>query len=407
MSYFAWVDYDEQQRKRVNTLLKLFNESEARDELGLGGIRDRFSDLFFPGTNTIQTRLRYVFFISWIYKEIENEETLTSRAFVDETEKRERDLIEPLKKTDSNEWGIFGKRDYDVQRLPSSVYWDCLNKWGIRTFDGTINEYSQQLKILYANNSMIEHDKEKLSLWDKNIPKPTDNWDTKISFDLTKEEAEYIKDKIKIKCHNSLFPELFTFPKEFNQEYIWDLDIKNIYDEEKQKWINQSELFSKTIYGASILYNYYLSVMVEADRKEDIKTPKESSRWVSDYKKEFIEWAKKLIKIDKHILSWDLKDFWTVLNKSNSQSNITQSAIKFVSDWLGILKNNPDWTKLIDLKASEDLIKNREMELKRRTKNSRFEKQKVRARWRGASGLRPLSFRWDIAKTYLNEIRVK
>ena len=43
------------------------------DELGFGPIRDAFSDHFFPGISTIQTRARYLLFVPWVYLRIERE----------------------------------------------------------------------------------------------------------------------------------------------------------------------------------------------------------------------------------------------------------------------------------------------------------------------------------------------
>lgn len=50
MSYLAWIDFDPEERRRAQTLIDLFKEPEARDELGLGTIRDGLADLLFPGT---------------------------------------------------------------------------------------------------------------------------------------------------------------------------------------------------------------------------------------------------------------------------------------------------------------------------------------------------------------------
>lgn len=65
----TWLDHDPAARERSLRLLALFQERDSRDELGLGAIRDSFADQLFPGTSTIQTRLRYMFFIPWIYTE--------------------------------------------------------------------------------------------------------------------------------------------------------------------------------------------------------------------------------------------------------------------------------------------------------------------------------------------------
>ena len=65
MSSLAWIDFDEAERQRAQRIMSLFQERESRDELGLGGIRDSIADHLFPGTSTIQTRLRYMLFIPW------------------------------------------------------------------------------------------------------------------------------------------------------------------------------------------------------------------------------------------------------------------------------------------------------------------------------------------------------
>jgi hypothetical protein len=55
-STFTWLDYSEHERRRMLDTIELFGERTTRDELGLGGIRDAFTDQLFPGTSTIQTR---------------------------------------------------------------------------------------------------------------------------------------------------------------------------------------------------------------------------------------------------------------------------------------------------------------------------------------------------------------
>jgi hypothetical protein len=55
-SMFTWVDFAEDDRRKMADIIALFAEKDTRDELGLGGIRDTFADLLFPATSTIQTR---------------------------------------------------------------------------------------------------------------------------------------------------------------------------------------------------------------------------------------------------------------------------------------------------------------------------------------------------------------
>ena len=78
-SSLSWLDYDNEAYQRAQRILTLFKERDTRDELGLGSIRDSISDVLFPGTSTIQTRLRYMLFIPWMYQALEDKHVPSSR----------------------------------------------------------------------------------------------------------------------------------------------------------------------------------------------------------------------------------------------------------------------------------------------------------------------------------------
>ena len=68
-STFTWLDYSEVERRRMLDVIDLFGEKTTRDELGIGGVRDAFADLLFPGTTTIQATAKYFLFVPWMYNE--------------------------------------------------------------------------------------------------------------------------------------------------------------------------------------------------------------------------------------------------------------------------------------------------------------------------------------------------
>ena len=74
----------------VLSALRQLTEPGAVDELGVGTIRDGFSDILFPGTSTIQTRAKYLFIISYICLELERGKKLLPEAL----EQGELDLID-------------------------------------------------------------------------------------------------------------------------------------------------------------------------------------------------------------------------------------------------------------------------------------------------------------------------
>ena len=53
----AWLDLTARDRDKMRRVLDLFKEQGTVDEMGLGTIRDTFSDALFPGTSTLQTEV--------------------------------------------------------------------------------------------------------------------------------------------------------------------------------------------------------------------------------------------------------------------------------------------------------------------------------------------------------------
>ena len=147
MSSLAWIDFDEAERQRAQRIMALFQERESRDELGLGAIRDSIADHLFPGTSTIQTRLRYMLFVPWLFRMLEQRDAPESQL---RTEARALEIrLADALKAGGESNGIIG-RDAGprLQRLPSSVYWAGLSALGIRLFPGSIDSLFVSLRSL-------------------------------------------------------------------------------------------------------------------------------------------------------------------------------------------------------------------------------------------------------------------
>ena len=142
MSTFAWIDHSEKQRRQILEAIDLFREKDTRDELGLAGVRDTFSEMLFPGTGSLQTRARYFFFVPWMYLGFEagrmpsSEVGRRGRAF-------EIELIDRLAtSTDPPPPGTIGiQARSSLQRIPSSIYWNGMKLLGISLFTGSQAEY--------------------------------------------------------------------------------------------------------------------------------------------------------------------------------------------------------------------------------------------------------------------------
>ena len=66
MTELGWIDFSSEDRDKVKQVLALATEKGTLDELGIGQIRDAFSDLLFPGISTLQTRAKYFIIIPQI-----------------------------------------------------------------------------------------------------------------------------------------------------------------------------------------------------------------------------------------------------------------------------------------------------------------------------------------------------
>src|SRR5215216_4684414 len=114
-------------------VINLFREKGTLDELGVGTIRDTYAERFFPGTSTIQSRARYFLFIPWLYRQIENDRVSSNRA-----DKRARELQWRLVQSltaggEGSSAGVIGiEAGEHLQRLPATIYWQGLRRWGIR-----------------------------------------------------------------------------------------------------------------------------------------------------------------------------------------------------------------------------------------------------------------------------------
>lgn len=398
MSIFAWIDYDDEQRKHINEIIKIFSESDTRDELGLGVISGALADLFFPGTSTIQTRVRYMLFIPWIFMKLE-EKRIGSNEFLSKSEKDERALIEQLKEL--NEWGIFGRRRLDIKRLPSSVYWQGLRDWGIRLFSGAIGEYGSSIDNYYVKvDNFKGEEEEKLELqgfynWDPEIPKRPANFPEGIIPGLERDEAIYLMERIKFKQPASLFARLLDHPGQIDVDYIWAYPNLNIFTSEQKHWIENARLFSKIMYGAILLYNVSIAELIKEDGGDKGK------EWSKKYRREFDLWHNSIKDEFSAVKRWDLDGFWRIVDLKAKGNYVV--AKLFVRRWVDMVFKS-DATGLIDDPTARQLIADREEALKHG--QSRIISEQARKRWNGdvGSGTRAYNFRWPITQNFLNEI---
>lgn len=401
-SSFTWLDYSEKERQKMLDVLSTFKEHETRDELGIGVIRDAFSDMFFPGTSTIQTRARYFLFVPWIYKGLEERKVPSFKI-----ERRARDeevrLIYALLDSDDTA-GVIGKdAKKNLKRLPSSIYWQGLEAWRIRLCPYSVSDYHRSLDSFYkfTNNRSYSYEEEldgceRSHNWHPGLPQAPDDFPERASFKLTYEEACYLKERVLASHPETMLAYLLDsdVPSE-SVPFPWDHPICPDLPEQIQEKIFHARNFSDAIHGASLLYNLML-----AEKMGEISSGQECDL-VSFYENELDEWADYLQSRRNDIDRWDYKRrFWEIL--SEAKARVTGQTWRFVVQWLQMTLSADGASTISGNEYARRLIHERERLLKRHL--ARLDNPEALARWSGNSGTGWLWYRWRPAETIVSDI---
>jgi len=286
MSSLAWIDFDEAERQRAQRIMALFQERESRDELGLGAIRDSIADHLFPGTSTIQTRLRYMLFIPWLFRTLEGRDVPESQL---RTEARALEIrLADALKAGGESNGIIG-RDAGprLQRLPSSVYWAGLGAWGIRLFPGSIDSLFISLRGLkWPRVSSDSEDaaagSRAAAIWNPALPQAPNGLLDCAAFSLTADEAQFIIDRLVATQPAALLTMLARDGIDAECDHIWTHPHLASFPADARRLVRHGEIFSHVMHGAALLYNLALS---ELRGRDD---------WVADYRERIAAWAAEL-----------------------------------------------------------------------------------------------------------------
>ncbi len=75
----GFVSFNQEALNRANKVMKLLQGQGAIDELGLGRIRDAFSNTMFPGMSVLQTRAKYFLILPALYAHLEKKRIADAR----------------------------------------------------------------------------------------------------------------------------------------------------------------------------------------------------------------------------------------------------------------------------------------------------------------------------------------
>lgn len=370
-SAVAWLDGTREEQRRVRELLKLFETTESRDELGIGQIRDAFSDRLFPGTSVLHTRPRYLLIVPWC----------DPVGKPGDAETNERRFIKAMQEAGFTD-GLIGSRTGPaVKTLASVIYRSALDRFGIRTG-------SSQL-VAAVRGDAGELVEQSVGPWHADLPPVPKGFPRTVDggFALTGSEAGWLRERITTTCEDSLLGELLRRRARLGKEWApWVDPACERLPDDIARVLRHARLFSTTMRGALLLYNLLLARKYEASGYNEVRDP------VAIYTDELADW------IDEYrVPDWDLDEMWQIVREHNPR--ISPLTMAFVTTWVEACRRPrsiPGDTEL------QRLIERREIMHKKA--QARLAQDELLRRWTGASGLAPMNYRWNQVRRLVNDI---
>lgn len=350
----GWVDFTQEERKRITAIIKKLHGKTAVDEIGIGTIRDAFSDILFPGSSTVQTRAKYFVLIPRIFQLAEEESFPNKRAVAAWIRKKEDEIaLKMTQNSKKNSTGIIGSLGHGNLRKPSEIYWNGLKEWGILIDETcslsdvcdsvyeksrTKHGYEQRRGKRYQTLDDNDYKNSVKELFVPMVGRGVYDL-SQIKIELTRGEANYLYDRVvksaNEKMKGSLTRFLLLHPKIIMQAKMF-ADIKiNEMPKELAHVTSLAQEFSDFSYGAHLLYNLEYAKQGTGVVPEKVCT--ELKRWKS-------RWIGKTVRIG------DICDF-------AREKKADEKAITFIRDFY-------KHTRKKKLNEAKELVIEREKSIK-------------------------------------------
>ena len=276
---FGWIDFSNEQRDRVFSVIELLNTGGTVDELGIGSVRDNIADWLFPGVSTIQTRPKYFIiltdiFLGYLQRYQKGEKLPLLSTYLKSEEHRIMHLLAKNHSYKDGD-GVIGvtvaQTNGELARKASSVYWNGLRTHKLIDTELSSTEYLIQNDLSKFNPDGDVMDDTHLIEEQFAIRAPLFSAIKEdIRMELSEEEANYLRDQFKdvtssLKQEHNLLSQLFTKERAeviANANNFQEMANLLIADEslhsETIQMLKIALLFDFIMHGAHIRYNIQL-----------------------------------------------------------------------------------------------------------------------------------------------------
>ena len=380
-------------------IVDLFREKSTVDELGAGVIRDAFADHFFPGTSTLQTQARYFLFIPWIYLRLEHERVPSAQ--VDRRARQEQARLVKALVAGGEREGVIGiDAGAQILRPPSILYWAGLRTLGILRYPGSYEAYIGSLDQHHRlDRTLLRSDdgellEESPHAWHGGLPPAPPDFLETTTHELSRDEADYLRERIVTARRDSLFAALVSSPADISRlSGPWEHPERDDLHPQLREDLAEAERFSLVSNGAYLLYNL---MMAEAAVAAGM-TARE--RQLEEYRSRLPQWADSVTAHGSLLRGWHIDRLWELMARLNQR--IPLRTRHFFDRWAEFALHQRDG--LAENQAARQLIRERERALKGGL--ARLHNSRALENWGGASSIGRLDFRWGNVSRHLLDIQ--
>jgi len=409
MSKLGWIDFSPDDRNKVKNVLALLSEPGTLDELGIGQIRDAYSDMLFPGISTIQTRAKYFITVPRILRDYQVAIAANKKRYQNLQNflmKQENEVARLLAENHGEGQGVIGFNRISqggVDRRPSEIYWNGLRTLGLVRTAASLADFCR-LMDREDSHSVIDKVELEEGIDDKleqhslvRLPDRNPDWmeKGKLSLHLSRLEAAFLKGKLvetpaishsvpaQLFKHDLLKNMLSKSPQNVlsrspqTDVKTFDLLVEvlvtsDAVDQQCKDNIQLAQEFSLAMEGPHIRYNLLLAKHNNFDDK------------VKGYEDDYKQW--------KGLFTHERVERWLAID--NEKHRIKPKAKSFVHDCRKIIQDDANVAQLDKcVKARAEANKGPRSLLNKKLNNN------------GWVGIRRLVYRWGTAKTILSDIQ--
>lgn len=358
----GWLDLGEDDQRRAREYLSQFNADNTLDELGFGILRDAFADVFFPATNTIMTRTRYLVFIPALCLVVEQEK-LSGNAAARRMTELENGLRESLETEEERD--IIGKvAKESLRRYPSSIYWSALRRlgiflhgnWGIAYYQAHLADFHASMNAERDDDGLSHLSNPERRNWDKGLSDTLADGHsiidgkgrllTSLNFTLTRHEARYLRSRFSALAQQDGRPSILSHLLDQRHAdsfgYPWDAP----YPSSLTSYVSHARCFSMFTRGATLQYFHLLQ------REREARGIAQPAYDLSDV---FARWWEAT---RQELASWEIDQFLVLAAGIDGFRRPNDSV--FIRTWLKLSAEANSGPALLENAEAHALIRSRE-----------------------------------------------